>query len=293
MAILNKIGKTIRTIKVGRTIRDKLIGTTAGPRDQFSIDSFKSKLDENNGLLPANRFLLTLSFPIATTRVGDELFAFANQKHIQFLCHATSLPGLSFTTSEVRRHGVGPLTFYPSNVTYPELPLTFFIDGNGLMMKFIHAWFSKVVHMGVDTKSEKVNNESDKAKPYELYYKDEYKCEATLTVYNTKNQEIIEYTFNDLIPASIGDTQMDWSSEAPMDFSSTFRYTSFSIKNIHDEVTTTESRGISLFEKISKTVSVAQSINGTIRKPEHVGDLLAIANNARTIQRNFNFIVGG
>lgn len=283
---MTQLKELLLTARAGGAIVDRFSPKVQQKSTQFSVDAFKSKINELGGVLKSNRFLVTLIFPTVNETLTTSSKDFAKNS-FQFLCSSTALPGMNFTTSEIRRHGVGPMTFYPSNVTYSELPLSFIVDGNGKMIEFLQQWFNKVIYTGANAGG-KVEDGTGAA-PYEMYYKTEYQCEAIITVYNEFNQGIIEYTMHGLIPISIADTALSWTSDAPMELSATFRFDAYSVKGIHKEKPLEESRGLSLLEKITKLATIGQTIYGAAKRPQHVGDALNLLNNAYLVKQNFNF----
>ena len=281
------IGKGLIHARQIASLADSINRRANPDTSEFSINKFTSKINDLGGLTQNNRFLVTVSFP-SETKVPKAAREFGVQgRAFQFLCSSSSLPGFSFTTTEVRRHGYGPMTFYPSNIIYPELPLNFFIDNKGKMLEFLHSWFNTVVFTGNTPGVDREN--TDGAKPFEMYYKKEYEAKIIITLLNQHNDSVIEYEIEGVVPASLADTTLEWGSSDLMQVSTTFRFDTYKVTSIHRDYPAQTSRGLSILETISKSAALGAAIYSTVRTPQSIGDAVNLANNALLIKDNFHF----
>ena len=108
----------------------------ASPGDGFTIDAFKSGISKS-GLEPARSslFKFAMSGTIVTTLTGG-------LGDIEFLCRATSLPGLTITPIE--RQYLGRTVKIPGDMTFAELSVTLVNDtGYGLRNAF-EVWMAGI-----------------------------------------------------------------------------------------------------------------------------------------------------
>ena len=295
MVGLKDIVKGITTVRTGAAVADQfgvelgIDNGTSGAQETFSINKFTAKLGEMNGHLKTNRFLVGLSFGPKSKVPSEHIDATVASQQFGFLAANTSLPGMSFTTTEVRRYGSGGMSFYPSNVTYPELSINFNVDGHGKMIEFIHAWFNTVVWTGQTQREGSRQKDSDGAMAFELYYKEEFEATMTITVYDEINLKIIQYEIVGVVPSSIGDVTLEWGSEEALVLPCTFRFDTYRVESIHHDEPVNTVRGMSILDKISKSYGLGQTILGSLRTPQSVGDAINIASNALHVKNNLKF----
>ena len=197
----------------------------------FNIEEFSSMIGALGGLAKSNRFDINISFPGVGSKVFNNAKNIAQDiGTIKVLAKTVALPGMNFTTTEIRRHGNGPQTFYPTGVAYQELPITFHVDDHGKIVDFLHSWFNSVMWTGtMPGGSVQQAGNGDKTLPFELNYKNEYAAMMEIITYGEDNKPRLIYTLDGVVPISIADTALDHGSEEHMEISTTFRYDTFRI----------------------------------------------------------------
>ena len=61
---------------------------------------------------------------------------------VSMLCDSTMIPGYNHMTNEIRRYG--EIVEMPYGVTYPDVPMTFFVDNTNQAKEFFDSWSNQV-----------------------------------------------------------------------------------------------------------------------------------------------------
>ena len=61
---------------------------------------------------------------------------------VSMLCDSTTIPGYNHMTNEIRRYG--EVVEMPYGVTYPDVPMTFFVDNTNQAKEFFDTWSNQV-----------------------------------------------------------------------------------------------------------------------------------------------------
>lgn len=192
----------------------------------FNIQTFKSALNSVNGLIKSSKFQVLITPKI---QVGDS-------RIMSFLCDQATLPGISWTTQDVRHTGYGNFVKRPTNATFTDVSLGFFIDTDSNVMKYFHRWMSNI-------------NNFDRSNPgerngiplYQFNYPDEYTAVVEITTFDDEGFPVTNIKLNDAFPVSIADQQLSWENQNTLlRMQVTFAYDSWS-SNHFDETQTNRS----------------------------------------------------
>lgn len=239
-----------------------------------SINSFRSQFLYTNNILRSNRFIAVIPTPKLFPRDGNR-----SVLNLDLVCNSGTLPGVSIATSEVRRHGVGPVEKRPYSVNFIDLNLSFIVDGRGGIHRFFTSWMDGIVRF------DRLVNLPDSRpfqQPYEVAYRDDYVVDILIYVYDEKMREVYKVTAYNAYPIFMGDINLNWgSTDEFVILPVTFAYTSWKseILDISPEATTQNKPG--WFEKLAAAGS-ALNLLATVRRPQSVSDVLNIVNNTST-----------
>ena len=164
----------------------------------FNIRAFKSVLNSVNGLVKANKFQVLI---VPKLQLGDI-------RTITFLCDQATLPGVAWTTQDVRHTGYGNFAKRPTNATFSDVTLGFFVDSNSNVMEFFHRWMSNI-------------NNFDRSNPgernglplYQFNYPEEYEAVVEITTFDDENFPVTTIKLNDAFPVSVADQQLSWENQ--------------------------------------------------------------------------------
>ena len=241
----------------------------------FSINEFKSKFDTINGFARTNKFLVLITPPpwASSGKANSD-----TKDVLPYLCESANLPGLSFTFSEIRHHGMGPIERRPDVPIYTEMPLTFLASGDGRVFEFFHQWAQNIINIGSTHKP--VNGFPYKgAYLYEAHYPDNYLTTVDIISYNDSEDRIITYTLQDAFPSTIADTAVNWGATDEvmrLQISLTYKSwyaTSFAEADFSSGSLRGRSTNLSFLQILSTAGSAINTIK-SITKPTNVVDAL-------------------
>jgi hypothetical protein len=268
-----------------KSIIDKLAGKQPpqpGPGPIGSLSAFRSHFIQT-GILRSNKFLVQFSIPRLFVGSEGEI---TRQKTdgkakmlLPFVCVGGNIPGVSLATSEVRRHGVGPMEKRPYTVNFVDLNLNFLVDSRGIIHQFFREWIDGIVRF-----DRLITNQNEIAyqQPYEVEYRHNYVTDFEIFIYNDKLQKIYIVKLLNAFPVYMGDISLNWGATddyvmLPVSFS----YTSWTseILDISNEASSNRPPG--LFEKLIAAGS-ALNLLANIKRPTSIADVFSIVNNTST-----------
>lgn len=254
---------------------DKLTGKTPAQVNggTGSLNAFKANFADSHYVMRNNRFIMNIPSPKMLISRGSSVSTRVAPM-LPFVCETGVMPGVSIATSEVRRHGVGPVEKRPYSVNFVDMTATMIVDKNGLIHSYFKEWINGIV--GFDELITSPKNES--LPPYEVEYRDDYTVDIQVFVYDESNQKLYDVTIYNAYPIFIGDVSLSWGSNddfvrLPVSFS----YTSWK-SNTYNNLGSVTVRNIGTMERLMAAGS-ALNMLASIRKPTSVGDVLNIVNN--------------
>jgi hypothetical protein len=241
----------------------------------FSIEEFKSTLNQYDGVLPTNLFLVTL-YPNLNSSFGSYFSAVQGPRTLSFFTLKADLPGIDIAVDENIPNGIGAIERFPHAAVYGDIELIFIGDGAGSVMNIFHQWMSSVVEFQTNT---------DGAPPgtdfFKVGYRSDYVCSMEISVYNTLSDKILFYKLTDAFPYRLSQVPLNWASQNDfMTIGVNFFYKSWVAQQLPagEGVTT----GLSFVQKVIKAGTIAQTL-ATLKKPQSVGDAINLVNNANII----------
>ena len=277
----NILGQTSQAIGVADQVGDLLgvpgIGSrifgSQSPRAQFSINTFNAAINRYNGLLKSSLFLARIAPPATlSSSLSQDLIMF---------CDNANLPSLQMATDDIVRHGYGPQEKMPYKPLFGDIQLGFLGDGLGMTHKFFQDWINSIVSF--DLSKGFSSYDSMGKSPFEVEYKENYQGGISLCTYNERQQNIIEIEVFEAFPIAIDHVQLNWNNTNDlMRIDIRFGYTYYNAKSSEPQIV--EGLGSNFFQMIQKGATIAQTVS-TIKKPQSIGDVSNVLNNANIIKR--------
>jgi hypothetical protein len=261
----------------------------------FNIQQFNATVSKY-GVLQTNRFLVLFDLPktfpsIGQTRSGTVPLdnklttnGLDYNRELTLYCESASLPSIMFDTSYVRRYGYGPTERKPYNPVFADMNFQFLGDAHGVILRVFHNWMASIINFNG---SRGLRTPSGDLMPYEIEYKDNYKADIRIAVYNDHDDEIIIYTLHDAYPVMLGEIAMGWNDmDNLMRIPVSFTYRDWSSNSLKDPSLADYSFSReSTFQKTIKTLTgLATAAN--IRKPQSISDVINIVNTAAIVVNN-------
>lgn len=215
----------------------EVVVTARRPTSGFSLSTFLTEISTKT-LLDTSRHLMLFTLPKGLSNH----FSTDDVKQIALRCDTSTLPGISFAESEeIRRFGVGPTEKHPYLPIFGAISASYIVDGAGAIHSFFYDWMSYMV--GFDSSQGMSNVNAFGRTPYEVAYKDDYRSNVTILVYNELNDKIIELTLNSAYPIAINPIPLSWgNSDQFMKLDVTWDYIDWSVKYHEPERTNGDER---------------------------------------------------
>lgn len=190
----------------------------------FNINDISSTVNSVGGLTKASKFLVRITPP---SRIkGDRVF--------EFLCESASLPGFALQTEEIRMTGFGNVNKVPYAPIFQDVPLSFYCDADGKVLKFFHTWLQSIFNWNENTNPS--GSSAGGLRANTLAYPKDYFGTVEIIHYDdtgnktvrrtsgipsrqasapppSQEQGIIKYTLNEAYPISVGDVQVGWGMD--------------------------------------------------------------------------------
>lgn len=236
----------------------------------FSIEEFRSKLNQVDGVLPTNLFLVTLFPKMTAGSFGSFMLTADGPRTLSFFTYKTDLPGIDIAVDENIPHGIGPLERFPHSAVYGDIELQFIGDGRGAVMNLFHRWLMSTVEF------QSINGASS-SDFFKVAYRDEYTCTMEIVVFNPTSDKILTYKLIDAFPYRLYQVPLDWSSQDYMRIGVQFFYKAWESDQF--SATQGQSTGLSFVQKLIKAGTIVQTI-ASLKKPGGIADTINLVNNA-------------
>lgn len=185
----------------------------------FSISEFISNVSSKNGFSRSSHYTLEIILP-----------AFLRNKYkydnITMSASMVTIPAVRLDVSPHRRGGTTYLEYFPTNVSYDTLPVSFLSDGEGEMLSLFREWideiFTAVGESG--TGQDKYNGNG-----FRVAYRNDYVApKAIIKHFDVQGNIIATYTFFDVFPETLQSINLNWAAKNEIvSVPVTFRYRTY------------------------------------------------------------------
>ena len=189
----------------------------------FNINEFKSQLNDRNGLMRSNRFLVTMT-PPAVMNGGIEEF-----RSFEFWCESVTLPGYMISSYSNKRYTYGPDEKRPAIPVYQPIQCVFNSDGKGSYLQFFNKWLQYI--MPHDWYNSFNQRSLYNGSMYELEYKSNYATDINILVYDMSGNVSLQYVIKEAFPAQIYDIPFNWADNQNTKFQVNFEYVDWILYN--------------------------------------------------------------
>jgi hypothetical protein len=200
----------------------------------FNINDFKTSID-SLGVLLSNKYEVNFEAP----KYIRDLNKYSNTKLMTIRCESVSIPGFDFASKDgPPRMGYGAIEKHPYVPGFSGISLTFLMDSKSEIYNFFYDWTMHIVNF--NGKGGSNYRDSNNAwKPYEVGYKDDYKTDLNISVYDgvkkqnsNSSNEILSLKVYSAFPMGLPSIPLAWDSSQLIKLSIPFSYTDFElIKN--------------------------------------------------------------
>ena len=174
----------------------------------FNVNEMLGTINANGGISRASKFMVNITPPASMGLANPDL---------TFFCEAAQLPGLIFQADDVKMSGYGNSEKRPHNISFTDMPLTFFNDTDGNVLKFFHKWFQTVYNF--NSGDNPLGTTQDLPINTFAYPKDYW---GTITINHYDDVQasegsdspptVVSYTLYQAFPISLQDVQVSWDA---------------------------------------------------------------------------------
>lgn len=205
----------------------------------LNISNFMSEI-QSAGVLRSNRYIMTFVPPKylrdAKVDVGfdDNTTPDIPLDRIALRCESVQFPGMSFATVDsTPRFGYGPIEAMPYGVIFDDITASFMVDARSDIHRFFYKWVSTIVNFNAQGQSKLKDATSvvRGMKTYEVGYKDDYKTDIVISVYDQNDNKVMTGTAYRAFPKLLPTVDLGWgSNDDYVKLAIPFSYTDFSIE---------------------------------------------------------------
>lgn len=189
----------------------------------FRITDITSTLNKYSGTLKPSSFYARMTPPRQILSVGYD-------KDSMYLCDAAQLPGLNYATQGVKMMTYDNVEQRPTTVNFPQLNLTFIVDGKAKVFEFFQKWSALINNWSIDTQgTSSVSN----LRYGEWSYPEEYEGVVEVYHHDVAQKQVIKFEMNRAFPVQIGDVNVAWeNNDSVMRIPVVFAYKSWKTENV-------------------------------------------------------------
>lgn len=205
-----------------------------------------------------------------------------------------AVPGLGFATSDIKRYGYGPNEKKPYAPVYTDVNFSFIGDKDGKIHKFFYLWMNSMVNHHKPGSINGIDSTADSAYPYEVEYKNSYKADVMITLFNESGDVSEVVKLHDAYPIFIGDIQYSWNdTDQLVRIPVTFTYFNWQIEKVTDQFQQNRSvaknnNALGTIGKIVKTATAIQTL-ASLKKPQNIGDVINVISNTKSVVSKLPF----
>lgn len=178
----------------------------------FNVNEFRSKVGDM-GLLKSSSVMVYIYYgnKFGLRRYSQQFGNITNQ--IQFTAEATNLPGVSLSTTEIRRHGYGVIEKKPYVPIFTDIDMVFRSDNKGDLYTFFQTWMKLIINFDGRYSIDTVNGILPGQGLYEVAYKEDYMATVAIHVLDQHSGNApIQIALTEAYPIFLGPIPLEWQA---------------------------------------------------------------------------------
>lgn len=192
----------------------------------FNITNFAQNIADN-GVIKANKFSVSLLPPPILTGTGVTSVI----EMVRFRADVVKVPGVTVTTTEVNRYGIGPTQKQPFSAGFTECTISFLSDANAEIWQFFHNWTRSIFEYN-GTLNAPQGREANQIPRYITEYKENYSTTVQITLYNDFGETVQEINLFQAFPTGINDIGLNWNDSQLLKINVSIAYTDYMIEGV-------------------------------------------------------------
>jgi len=169
----------------------------------FNVSTFRENFSKN-GYLQNNRFKVIITPPKTMQNISGNI-----PNLLTFRAESVKAPGITLTSSDVFRHGIGVKQAMPYSGNYTDNVISFISDGYGDIWSFFYLWLNSTFDFGGQ---DGVPNSGNVLPTYQLDYKENYSSTITIEIFDNFGRVAQTLNMYDAFPVSVNDIQLNWGT---------------------------------------------------------------------------------
>jgi hypothetical protein len=249
-----------------------------GEQSQFNLNTFMGQLQEVNSMAQASKYTLEIKPPKWAAGSGAA-------ERLIFFCDSVNIGGGTAVPAEIKSQGFGPFDRRPSQFITPDITTQIMLDSNGNNLGFFQEWMNNIINIDASGGEQ---TEKNGAAFGEVYYRDNYLTELTITMYDVAGNPTVTYRAYEAWPTTLGDVQLGWNSTdeiARLQVNFSIRYWTTDVTDSPTEAA--GPRALSGFEQLIRIGTAGKALKASMKKPTSVGDVINVVSNAQTFLGSF------
>lgn len=186
----------------------------------WNIADFKAHTQRGGDFLKANKFLVRIPLPpiLRGKTIVPGVSLSSQQAVLEYYAEAASIPGVSLSTTDYRRQGVGNIEKAVWGAIFNDMDVTFTLDQTSRNWNLFQIWMNAIYNYDIDRGTE-----------FEVAYKDDIVTTMSIFVYNefSPDSPVITVDLFDVYPVSISEVQLNWGDNNLAKLNVRFNYRSW------------------------------------------------------------------
>lgn len=182
----------------------------------FHVDEFRQSLIRS-AYVRTHSFVVTIPTPPGmqnqslTSLDGTTVNLSTLAQIFRVRADTVHLPGILFPTSDTFRYGIGPMMKMPYNVMYTDCPITFILDGKGIIWNFLYTWYNLIFNFAGNMNQNSNPNGAGGGNPnYCLTYRTDYEVDLHVEVFDPQGERVLILRMNHAWPNLMQDLPLGW-----------------------------------------------------------------------------------
>jgi len=197
----------------------------------FNIQNFRSSIN-NSGVMKSNKYVVSFKAPVYLEG------RYPSTELMSLRCETVSVPGFDFLSADgPPRMGYGAIEKHPYVPGFSGMSLTFLMDSKSVIYNFFYDWTMSIVNFK-GKGGTNYRNANSIWKPYEVGYKDYYKTDLNISMYDgakkegssrVAGNEVLSLKVYSAFPLGLPSIPLAWESSELVRLTVPFSYTDFEI----------------------------------------------------------------
>lgn len=174
----------------------------------FNVNEFLSSMSKRNGPMSASRFEVTI-VPGPGNQILQSAVSITENRFINFSAFTATIPGITFDNDYILQRGYGRINEIPVRPTMGDCDVSFYLDENIDVYRYLYSWMNSVINMKGDLSS---GGENFLARYQEVYYPVTYYATVQISCFSQTENRILDVYLKEAFPLELSGVNLDWGN---------------------------------------------------------------------------------